>query len=422
MRKVGLLLLLLGAPSCSPIVGRAPEPAVPYVSAPSASTTPEPSPSPAPLPSSVSCEDTSRDGVAGCSDGMDAEDAPSDAEPIEDGYETPEPAPNVALAPAPHPFASKSDQDLERMLVDDPKSLGSLTIGRTNGGMLINGVQMPQGARWELIDPAHAWGTQETVDALARCIDKVHDQFPSSPKMQIGHISGKRGGPLSPHRSHQSGRDVDVSYYYNSPTRWFARAHAGNLDVARTWAFVRALIVETDVEMILIDHSLQKLLRDHALSIGEDEPWVDGIFRGQRGGRPAIIRHARGHGTHIHVRFYNPIAQESARRVYPLLAKHGKVEPPTQYVMHKVRKGETLGMLARKYGTTVEAIKRANGLRSNLIRAKRSYRIPRVGAAPVVVRAQQIAFPRRSLPPHPPSHPLPAPVESTGGADASPGA
>jgi penicillin-insensitive murein endopeptidase len=85
--------------------------------------------------------------------------------------------------------------------------------------------------------------------------------------------------------------------------------------------------------------------------------------------------------------------------------------------MHRVRKGETLGMLARKYGTSVDAIKRANGLRSNLIRAKQSYRIPRAGTAPVV-RAQPVAIPRRSLPPHAPTRPTPPASAADSTSDA----
>jgi membrane-bound lytic murein transglycosylase D len=38
---------------------------------------------------------------------------------------------------------------------------------------------------------------------------------------------------------------------------------------------------------------------------------------------------------------------------------------------HKVRSGETLSQIARKYGVSVQQLKRANGLKSNNIRAGR---------------------------------------------------
>jgi penicillin-insensitive murein endopeptidase len=63
-----------------------------------------------------------------------------------------------------------------------------------------------------------------------------------------------------------------------------------------------------------------------------------------------------------------------------------------------VKKGETLGMLAKKYGTTVGDIKRANGLRNNLIRWKHVYRIPKKVKLEASAPAA-LAIPPRRLPP-----------------------
>ena len=46
-------------------------------------------------------------------------------------------------------------------------------------------------------------------------------------------------------------------------------------------------------------------------------------------------------------------------------------------IRHLVRKGDTLWGLARKYGTTVSKIKSANGLRGDVIRAGKTYLIPK---------------------------------------------
>jgi murein endopeptidase len=304
----------------------------------------------------------------------------------------------VAAPPREHPLDDVDPPALERMLRDDPAALGSVTLGQPSAGALLNAVQMPRGDRWVLVDPAHAWGTQETIDYLVAAIEAVHAELPAAHPLYIGHISARHGGALSPHVSHQAGRDVDISYFYEDEksARWYARAHAGNLDRARTWSFVRALVTLSDVELILIDHSLQTLLREHALAIGEDPEWVESLFRGKPGKLRPLIVHARGHATHLHVRFYNPIAQETAHRTFELLVARGLVKPPTLFVKHRVKKGETLGMLARKYKSTVPAIKSANGLRSNLIRAGHEYRIPKRGgtAAP-----RAAVIPERRLPP-----------------------
>jgi penicillin-insensitive murein endopeptidase len=68
--------------------------------------------------------------------------------------------------------------------------------------------------------------------------------------------------------------------------------------------------------------------------------------------------------------------------------------PPT--LRHRVRRGETLGSIARRYGTSVSAIRRANGLKSTRVRAGRSYTIP-VRKAPV--DAGPVIVPPRRLPP-----------------------
>ena len=118
------------------------------------------------------------------------------------------------------------------------------------------------------------------------------------------------------------------------------------------------------------------MLYAHALEQGEDRDWLDDVFFGRLGDEPrkGIIQHERKHRNHLHVRFYNPVAQERARIVYAALVEAGSVPPPV--VKHRVRRGETIGHLAARYGTSTSAIRRANRLRGNLLRAGRGYLIP----------------------------------------------
>ena len=53
--------------------------------------------------------------------------------------------------------------------------------------------------------------------------------------------------------------------------------------------------------------------------------------------------------------------------------------PQAAYVYHRVRPGETLSTIARRYRTSVARIKRANNLRSSLIRAGKRLKIPSKG-------------------------------------------
>ena len=44
--------------------------------------------------------------------------------------------------------------------------------------------------------------------------------------------------------------------------------------------------------------------------------------------------------------------------------------------MHKIRRGESLSKIAKKYGVTVEAIKRANNFSNDRITAGETIKIP----------------------------------------------
>jgi penicillin-insensitive murein endopeptidase len=304
----------------------------------------------------------------------------------------------LACAVGPPALADAEDLPLETeaLLVtaqSDPVALGPLSIGTPDAGLLLNPVPFPEGPFWAVRDPREAWGTDETIDYVVTAIEAVEARFPGSPRVVIGDLSNPRGGRLNRHRSHQTGRDADIGFYYRrGEVDTFLTARKKDLDLPRTWALCRALVTETDVDRIFVDRSLIAVLYAHAVAEGEDRGWLNDVF-GRSGGK-GIIQHERRHKDHLHVRFFNPRAQEHGRIVYPVLVETGAAPPPM--VKHRVRPGETLGGLARRYGTSVSAIRAANGLRSTRLRAGRSYTIPirRVppDEGPVVV-------PPRRLPP-----------------------
>lgn len=275
----------------------------------------------------------------------------------------------------------------------DPRALGPLSIGTPDAGLLLNPVLFPEGWYWTLRERDESWATDETIGFIVNAIEAVEARYPGSPRLVIGDLSNPRGGRIDRHRSHQTGRDADLGLYYRSgePTT-FRAARPKDLDAERTWAFVRALITESDVERIFIDRSLIRVLYDQALAEGEDRGWLADIFG--RSSEKGIIQHERRHKDHLHVRFYNRRAQEHGRIVYPVLVESGVAPPPT--VRHRMRSGETLGSVARRYGTSVTAIRQANGLKSTRVRAGRSYTIP-IRKAPV--DSGPVTVPPRRLPP-----------------------
>jgi len=316
------------------------------------------------------------------------------------------PAANPSAADAFHPpvaedLLSLSDEELSRRVESDFAALGSLSIGTAGGGILVNPVPVPSDPGWALIDANGAYATSETVAFIRTAVGTVRELYPDTPPISIGDISFEEGGRMKRHQTHQSGRDVDFGFYFKGGSQpWFVAGTKANLDLPRNWALLRALLVRTDVETVLLDSRIQQLLYAHALKIGEDKAWLDGIFQFVKGNAKAPVVHVPGHRTHYHVRFYNRTAQELGRRVQPLLVKAGKIKPPVYSVPHLVRQGETLGHIAGRYGASVRAIQQYNGLAGTLIRAGRTLRVPLKGvSAPVEA---PLLIPARPLPPSTP--------------------
>jgi murein endopeptidase len=319
-------------------------------------------------------------------------------------------------APA-EPLATEwaSPDTAEALLVTaqvDPRALGPLSIGTPDAGLLLNPVPFAPGPFWTIRDPSEAWGTDETIDFIVTAIEAVEARYPGSPRVVIGDLSNPRGGRLNRHKSHQAGRDADIGFFFQrGEVDSFLAPRKKDLDLPRTWALVRALVTETDVERIFVDRSIIAVLYQHALAEGEDRSWLNDIFG--RTSEKGIIQHERRHKDHLHVRFFNPRAQEHGRIVYPVLVEMGAAPPPT--VKHRVRQGETLGSLARRYGTSVSAIRAANGLRSSQLRAGRSYTIPIRRTPP---DTGPLVVPPRRLPPELQARSVAAVPSDTAGADA----
>lgn len=232
----------------------------------------------------------------------------------------------VTITPSVHPLAALKPAELLHMVRENPGQLGSVSIGRPNRGGLFNGVTMPEGPHWEVRDPDRSWATRETVESLSQAIRVVANQFPNTPRLQIGDMSKKKGGYFRPHRSHQSGRDADIGYYYKAGEGgWYVKANEKNLDVERSWELVKALITPGNVEYIFIDRSVQALLRRHAETVEPSTEWLDDVFEKPTKKGTPVIRHTWGHRTHMHVRFYSERARETSQLTYKLLARHGKI-------------------------------------------------------------------------------------------------
>jgi len=245
----------------------------------------------------------------------------------------------------------------------------SLSIGEANSGHLVNGVRLESDDLFLVRSQDGNYGTVETVEATRRSVAEVARQFPGRPRIVVGDLSKEHGGRIRPHKSHQSGRDVDLGFFLagNAQPKSFVPVTAKNIDLARNWALLEALATSGDVQYIFIDQRVQKLLRAYAMTVKKVPVNVlDRIFEYPRkDSKSALVRHRRGHRNHLHVRFLSPQAVASGKKyAAKALALHGKSMDPWKAVAfnHIVRKGDTLAHIAARHKVVLADIMKWNRL------------------------------------------------------------
>ena len=191
----------------------------------------------------------------------------------------------------------------------------SLSVGHADSGGLQNPFAVASSDVLASVRP-HKYGTRELVGLLDRAARAVARSAPGS-RLAVGDLSSEQGGQLSPHESHQSGRDADVGFYMLDevgqpvPQAIFQRVHQDGtarrgdrnfrFDDSRNWlllvAFVDDPMAETQY-VILAPHIRERLLA-HARNIGADQQQIRRVEV-----VTARMRGSDGHDDHFHVRIY----------------------------------------------------------------------------------------------------------------------
>lgn len=202
---------------------------------------------------------------------------------------TPEPTPGPAPRPPEAPAAPSPDK----------------------GDVFDDVVRVPASDDYDIRCPYNAYATSYAAENLQRAVSRLRAVYPG--QLVIGDISRKYGGSFGSHRSHQSGRDVDIwlpitgGLYRTDPecsmcgNAW-CRANPDEVDWRITWTLIRTLEGTGAVERIFLARSLHPRLRAAALALGEPSDAVDRAIQ-PRPGAPALVMHSPGHTRHIHVRF-----------------------------------------------------------------------------------------------------------------------
>lgn len=183
----------------------------------------------------------------------------------------------------------------------------SVSWGLANRGRLYNGVALEDTPGLKIRSVARAYGTEDTIRLLRAAAADVKARWPDAPALVVGDLSYKRGGRMRPHKSHQSGRDADISFYYRGNVQLpeFYEMTPEVFDAAKNWHLFKTLIDTGRVEYIFVDRPLQKVLYEYARSIGYTDAELAPILQYPRpsSDREGIIRAARGHDDHWHIRF-----------------------------------------------------------------------------------------------------------------------
>jgi murein endopeptidase/LysM repeat protein len=207
--------------------------------------------------------------------------------------------------------------DIERADEADLLRRGAYGVGSPADGRLVNGVQILEGPDWTLHFPSSAWGTTFAVNALMSALHQWRASSGFSGVLRIGSMSRQRGGEFGSHRSHQTGRDVDIRLPLRVDTPQGIPVNVRRVDWIALWHLVDTFERSGSVEVIFFDYKLQRRLAKAAAEAGVPEERIAELLQwpiGSKASRGAV-RHEPGHTEHIHVRFAcGPYETECAER------------------------------------------------------------------------------------------------------------
>jgi murein endopeptidase len=184
--------------------------------------------------------------------------------------------------------------DASRPLPEVSTPPGGESVGKPHRGRLRHGVPLPESEHYIVRIAYQSFGTSLAVRDIQRALAGFRMETGFESKITIGALSRKVGRRLRPHRSHQSGRDVDVRL----PQLPFVEGYkleSHEIDWYATFALIDAFVRTGDVAVIFLERKFFRRLRRVGRKLGASDERIEHVL--------SHVRHEKGHTGHIHVRF-----------------------------------------------------------------------------------------------------------------------
>jgi len=186
-----------------------------------------------------------------------------------------------------------------------PNGGQSQSIGKPTRGRIQGLAQLPvRPDLYTVRTPQHSYGGAHAIALVQQGVQAFRSSSGFEGPIWIGDMSQRHGGRFRPHRSHQSGRDVDIRLLLQSdlPSTTIP-TQSDQVDWDSTWKLVKAMLDTGQVVFIFLSNTRQKHLHAAAVRAGASPEFLTEVMQYPRRAATAIIRHSRGHTKHFHVRF-----------------------------------------------------------------------------------------------------------------------
>lgn len=182
---------------------------------------------------------------------------------------------------------------------------GAFSVGSPNDGRLVNAVHIPPGPGYLLRFPKSAFGTTHSVRATVTALAWFRRSYPYGGTIKLGAMSRVNGTQLGHHKSHQSGRDLDVTLPLREGVPTSLKPTRRRTDWLAAYHLLEAFVATDTTTVIFLDYAAQKRVYRAAKAAGVSKRELSRLLQYPRGrsANLGIVRDEPGHERHFHVRF-----------------------------------------------------------------------------------------------------------------------